>query len=76
MATASSPQVSDDSQPLNLELLDHVPESVTLLELVYAISAICNDDEIVVDTAISMLAVGRVELRGNFRGTPVENFKA
>ena len=76
MATPSRAQFQDKCQPLNLELLDDLPESVTLLELVYAISAICKNDEVVVDTVANILAVGRVQLRGNFRGTPVEDFEA
>lgn len=73
MATASSPQASDECQALSLDLFDHLPESVTLLELVYAISAISSDEEVVVDTAITLLARGRVQLRGNFRGSRAED---
>jgi|GEM_PF-3262321 hypothetical protein len=70
MATASYAKIPEGCQALSLDLFDDLPESVTLLELVYAVSAISNDDEVVVATVVALLALGRVRLRGNFRGTP------
>ncbi|MBC8341129.1 MAG: hypothetical protein H8E63_05640 [Proteobacteria bacterium] len=70
MAEASCAEIPEGCQALSLDLFDDLPESVTLLELVYAISAISNDEDIVVDTVVAVLALGRVQLRGNFRGTP------
>ena len=70
MAEASCAEIPEGCQALSLDLFDGLPESVTLLELVYAISAISNDEDIVVDTVVAVLALGRVQLRGNFRGTP------
>jgi len=51
------------------------PRSVTLLELVQAVSASTDDDREVVATIVSMLTSGRVKLRGNFRNEPVEEFE-
>lgn len=76
MAAASTMQVEGSGQSVDLALLAHVPESVTLLELVYAISAITDDDELVVDTVINMLTCGRVQLCGNFCGSSSEDLKA
>jgi hypothetical protein len=69
MAKARCAKIDEGCQALSPSLFDNLPESVTLLELVSAISAISNDEDVVVDTVISMLAIGRVELRGNFHGT-------
>lgn len=70
MAKARCAEIYEGCQALSLNLFDELPESVTLLELVSAISAISNDEDVVVDTVVAMLALGRVQLRGNFRGTP------
>lgn len=75
MGAANSMHVLEASQEPALDLPDNLPESLTLLELVYAISAICEDDQIVVKTVVKMLASGRVQLRGNFRGDPIEDFE-
>jgi hypothetical protein len=68
-------QVLETNQEPDLVLPDDLPESLTLLELVYAISAIADNDRLVVDTVIAMLASGRVQLRGSFRGDPIEDFE-
>ena len=75
MAAVNSMRVLEPSRDCDLCLPDDLPESLTLLELVYAISAIAEDDRIVVDTVVSILTSGRVQLRGNFRGDPVEDFE-
>jgi hypothetical protein len=75
MAAMNPVHISRINEVVNLEQLSHLPESITLLELVYAISAISEDDQVVVDTVITMLAEGRVRLRGNFRGASVADFK-
>jgi len=51
----------------------HEPRQVTLLELVYALSEVTEDDREVVATALDMLRSGRVRLRGTFRNTPIED---
>jgi len=70
MAEASCAEIPERCQALSLDLFDDLPESVTLLELVSAISALSNDEDVVVNTVVAMLALGRVQLRGNFHGTP------
>ena len=75
MAAANSMQVLEPSPDSDLSLPDDLPESLTLLELVYAISAVAEDDRVVVNTVVSMLTSGRVQLRGNFRDDPVEDFE-
>ena len=64
---------------MNQHLIDeatrHLPSSVTLLELVQAIAECTDDDREVVTTAIAMLTRGRVILRGNFRGVPIEKLR-
>ena len=47
---------------------------VTLLELVSATSQGCEDDDQVVAIIKGLLRRGEVELRGSFRGEPIENF--
>ncbi|MAG32816.1 MAG: hypothetical protein CL908_18215 [Deltaproteobacteria bacterium] len=47
------------------------PQSVTLLELIEAISEVSESEQEVVATVTSMLNSGRVRLSGNFRDTPV-----
>lgn len=76
MAAASALQVPNTRQALSLELLRHVPEQITLLELVLAVSALSDEDQVVVDTVVRVLESGRVRLRGNFRGEPIELLKA
>lgn len=76
MAPATRTQVHDRHPSLNLDLLAHLPANVTLLELVYAISAICSNEQIVVNTVIRMLAQGRVRLCGNFRDSRIEDLIA
>jgi hypothetical protein len=49
------------------------PRQVTLLELVYALSEVTEDDREVVATALAMLRSGRVRLCGNFRNRPIED---
>lgn len=78
MTAANTTQVFDtsqESQKPDLVLRDDLPESLTLLELVYAISAVAEDDQVVVDTIVALLASGRVRLRGNCRGDPIEDFQ-
>jgi hypothetical protein len=55
------------------EATRHLPRFVTMLELVEAVATCSKDDREVVATVISMLTRGRVILRGNFRGEPIEN---
>lgn len=75
MAAANSVQVLEASLGPDLVLSDDLPKILTLLELVCALSAIANDDQVVVNTVVKMLASGRVQLRGNFRGDPIEDFE-
>jgi hypothetical protein len=76
MTATNSMHAARNHQIVNLDLLAHLPESITLLDLVYAIGALSQDDQVVIDTVIAMLARGRVQLRGNFRGSPVSDFEA
>lgn len=76
MATANSVRAQRKSQTVDPQLLAHLPESTTLLELVYAISAITQDEQIVIDTVITMLGEGRVKLRGTFRNSPIGEFES
>ncbi|MDH3519895.1 MAG: hypothetical protein OEM49_05500 [Myxococcales bacterium] len=46
------------------------PRAVTLLQLVRAIGEITEDDREVVATVLHLLRSGRVQLRGNFCGSP------
>ncbi len=75
MVGGSSTRVVDTSIEANLALLDDLPENITLLELVYAISTITDDERVVIETVISMLGRGRVRLCGTFRGDPVKEFE-
>ncbi|MBW2726029.1 MAG: hypothetical protein JRE71_16755 [Deltaproteobacteria bacterium] len=75
MAAANSMQVFEPSQEADPLVPDDLPESLTLLELVYAISGVTSNDQLVVDTVVSMLTNGRVQLRGNFRNDPIEDFE-
>ena len=75
MAAANTMQVLEAHQEPGIAVPDDLPESLTLLELVYTLSAIADDDQLVVDTIVNMLASGRVRLRGNFRGEPIEDFE-
>jgi hypothetical protein len=76
MATINSVRAQQKSQTVDPQLLAHLPESITLLELVYAINAITPDEKIVIDTVITMLGEGRVKLRGTFRESPISEFKS
>ena len=55
--------------------LQGLPQRVTLLELVEAVSAVTDDDKEVAATVLSMLLRGRVRLCGNFCGEAVESFE-
>jgi hypothetical protein len=48
----------------------------TLLDLVWRLGAEVESEEATVAAVESMLANGRVELSGNFRGVPVERILA
>ncbi len=48
------------------------PRPVTLLELVEAVSEFSETEQELLATVVYMLNSGRVQLSGNFRGTPVE----
>jgi len=48
--------------------------ATTLLELVTAIASVTDDDREVVATVLHLLRSGRVQLCGNFRGRPAEDF--
>jgi hypothetical protein len=48
------------------------PRNTTLLELVYALGEVTEDDREVVATVLALLRSGRVRLCGNFRNVPVE----
>jgi hypothetical protein len=50
------------------------PASVTLLELVRAISEVTEDDAEVVATVRHMLITGRIRLTGNFHDAPPREF--
>ena len=52
----------------------HAPRSTTLLELVRAIGEVAEDDREVVATVLHLLRSGRVQLCGNFRGAPADDF--
>jgi len=47
------------------------PQSVTLLELIDAVSEVSDTEQEVIATVTYMLSSGRVRLSGNFRDTPV-----
>jgi len=48
------------------------PRTVTLLELIEAVSEVSDSEQEVLATVTYMLSSGRVRLSGNFRDTPVE----
>jgi len=50
--------------------------SVTLLELVSAVSETTDDEREIVAAVLHMLRSGSVRLNGNFRGEPVESFES
>jgi len=50
--------------------------SVTLLELVTAVSETTADEREIVAAVLHMLRSGQVRLSGNFRGEPVESFES
>ena len=47
------------------------PRSLTLLELINAVSEVSDSEQEVVATVSYMLNSGRIRLTGNFRDTPV-----
>jgi hypothetical protein len=47
----------------------------TLLALVRAVSEVTRDDREVVSTILHMLRSGEVQLCGNFRNHPIEDFE-
>jgi len=56
-----------------------IPSEVTqttLLELVKAVSEVARDEREVVAVVVDLLEHGRARLVGNFRGLPVEIFRA
>jgi hypothetical protein len=63
-ATATLPIPSQTESPIQL----------TLLELVGAVSEVTKDDREVVATVLHMLRSGRIELAGNFRSAPIDDF--
>jgi hypothetical protein len=50
---------------------DEEPQSVTLLELIDAVSEVSDTEQEVVATVSYMLNSGRVRLAGSFRDTPI-----
>jgi hypothetical protein len=52
----------------------HEPLSVTLLELVEAVSDVTSNEVEVVATVLHMLESGRVRLSGNFRDASIRAF--
>ena len=56
--------------------VDCAPEAreTTLLELVHELGKITTDEREIVATVLSMMNSGRIRLRGNFRGCPIEDF--
>ena len=57
---------------------DQVPveaRATTLLALVRAVSEVTRDDREVVATILHMLRSGEVQLCGNFRNHPIEDFE-
>ena len=50
------------------------PLSLTLLELVQAISEVSESEQEIIGTVVYMLRSGRVRLAGNFRGSVADDF--
>jgi len=50
------------------------PRQLTLLDLVQAVGEVTEDEQEVVATVVFLLRTGRVELRGNFRGSGADRF--
>lgn len=53
-----------------MEARDEAPPSVTLLELVKAVTEVSETEAEVIATVVYMLSSGSVRLSGNFRDTP------
>lgn len=53
-----------------------VPLSLTLLELVEAVSEVSDTEQEVLATVTYMLRSGRIQLAGSFRDTPAQQFWA
>jgi hypothetical protein len=76
-AAAISIQVDHSPSVHHIEpVQDNEPISVTLLELVKAISEVTEDEKEVVATVMHMLRNGRVRLSGNFHDEPIERLEA
>ena len=72
-AAAISIQVDHSPSVHHIEpVQDSEPISITLLELVKAISEVTDDEQEVVATVMHMLRSGRVCLCGNFHGETFE----
>jgi hypothetical protein len=52
----------------------NAPLSLTLLELVQAVSETCESDKEIVATVVYMLRSGRIRLAGNFRDCGADDF--
>jgi len=50
------------------------PLNLTLLELVQAISEVCDDEQEIIGTVVYMLRSGRIRLAGNFRDSVADDF--
>ncbi len=76
-AAAISVQVDHSPSVHYVEpVLETEPISITLLELVKAISEVTEDETEVVATVLHMLRSGRVRLCGNFKDEPLERLGA
>ena len=67
-------EIPVDHRPAIYEVETHQgdePQTVTLLELIDAVSEASETEEEVLATVTYMLGSGRVRLSGNFRDTPV-----
>ena len=51
------------------------PQPTTLLDLVWAIREVADDDREVVATVLHMLESGRIRLTGNFRNALPDDFR-
>lgn len=74
MASASI-VVPIDHHPTTQEIdlqANSEPQSVTLLELIEAVSEVSDNEREVVATVTYMLHSGRIRLSGNFRDMPVD----
>ena len=75
MAAATRTHAQESSEELVRIRKIEEPESVTLLELVVAVSASTSNEQEVVAKILSLLNRGRVKLRGNFRDEPIDSFE-